>query len=161
MAKLQLIPNETQKTQDVQNQQIFVGFQNIYSWSNAILTENVLDYVETNNYADETTTYTTYTPLKNFDNSTLTVKNPLCIINFTLSLKGQGYIALLINNKIIREIPFNNLGTTILSFSRAETFNVGKNSIGLQWKVITGTVTKSNSFSDPGWNQIQVISINS
>lgn len=160
MAKLDLLINETQKDQETQNKQIFLCLQNLLNWSNNILTQLAVNYKETTNAGNTSTTSTNYILIPNYSQST-TVKNPLCLVNLNLSLQGAGFIGIFINGLLSSEVPFNNLGTNPVIHSFYYNLTVGTNSIEIKWKASTGTITKANSVASPGFNALQVISFNS
>lgn len=160
MAQLVILPNDTNKDQDTQNKQISIDFQDITRWSNQILSRLLVDYTEPQAAADESSTSTTFVPLSNFTKN-FTVNNALCTININLSLKGIGFIQLIVNDQELRKIPFQNAGFSPFIYNANHQLRNGANQIIIKWAATTGTVTKANSATNQGLNFIQVTSINS
>lgn len=160
MAKLDILIPETTKDQETQNKQVFLCFQNLLNWSNNILTNIAVDYKEATNAGDISTTSTSYVGLDNYSQSA-TVKNPTCLVNLNMMLKGTGYLGLFINGFLTTEVPFNNMSFNPIIHSYYYNLKVGKNTIEWKWRAINGTATKANSTANPGFNAFQIISFNS
>lgn len=165
MALLNIKPPEVQKTQETQNQQTFIAFQQIQTWSSLVLSIQDVDYKLTNTNTNVlpvnlTTTNTNYTIMQNFTFN-FTPKNPLCDVRFNLTLLGTGYIGIQLNDVIIEEIPFFNGTFSQVTFAAYEKVPTSSNKISLVWKATTGTVTLGCSKGTPCYNRVQVIEINS
>lgn len=161
MAKLDLLINEPQKDTETQFKQIFLCLQNLFSWSNAILTQLALDSKEQLNAGDVSATSITYVALPPNYLNTISVKNPLSLISLNLQLQGSGYIGVFINGLLNSEIPFSNLSYSPVIHSYYYNLKVGSNTIEIKWRANSGTITKANSITNSGFNSLQVISFNS
>jgi hypothetical protein len=161
MALLQIYPNETQKNQDIQNQQTFIALQNIYRWSGEILTQTSVDYIQTDDTVNNLTTNSTvYSNIPNFTYN-FSPKNALGLVTFSITLQGTGYIGLFVNGLLLREIPFLNGVFSQVNFNRAESFAIGNNKVSLAWRSTAGTLTLATTKGSPHFNTFQIISINS
>jgi hypothetical protein len=154
-----------QKTQEVQNQQTYIALQSIQKWSGQILTQSDVDFVLTNqtNNAfpkDLTQNSTSYVNIPNFTFQ-FSPKNSLALVQFNLTLKGTGFVALLINGQILREVPFFNGSFSQVVFTGMERFSISTNKIGLAWKATNGTLTLGSSKVTSCYNRVQVTDFNS
>lgn len=160
MPKLPVIPNDVNKDAQTQFRQIASNAQDFELWTNQILTKLIVDYTEPQTGADESTASTTYVDLTNFSKS-FTINNPLCLLSLNFALKGIGYIGVVINGLLVKEIPFQNAGFASVPHFNFYTLRNGGNTISIKWKASTGTITKANSLANPGLNSIQTTSFNS
>lgn len=160
MPNLVVFPNDPNKDAQTQFRQIASNAQDLELWSNNILTKLSVDYNEPQSSTDETTSSTNYVDLANFTKN-FTINNPLCTVNFNLTLKGIGVVAVVVNQQLVREIFFQNTGFTAVVHSAFYTMRNGSNQISLKWKASTGSVSKANTSINPGLNMIQVVSQNS
>lgn len=140
--------------------QTSVSFQDIVNWSNNIVTNKIVDYTESQSSTDESTTSTSYTALTNFTQK-FNINNPLCLVNFNLSLKGAGIVGVFVNEFLVSEIYFETLSFIPVHFGNYIVLRNGTNSVSLRWRALTGTIEKGNTSTHPGFNNIQVISFNS
>lgn len=154
MAKLSLLPNETQKDVPTQLQQIFMALNDTQNWAGKILTQRLIDYTDA--AASTAFTATSYQPMTGYTFQ-ITNSNPLCIISFNLYLTGNGSVGIFVNDALVREMPFDHGTNKINMFlSDEEQLTVGTNSISIKMKVLAGTVTKNQ-----GLNIVQITSFNS
>jgi hypothetical protein len=160
MSQLSILPNEITKTQDVQNQQIFMALNDTSNWANNSLTQIITDYTEPQGPSDETTSSTSYTNMNNFSHIAQ-VRNPLCLVSFNFALKGVGLVGLVINGTLVREVFFQGTGFTTVVHSNIYTLKSGKNQIVIQWRALSGTIEKANTSTNPGLNSLQITSFNS
>jgi hypothetical protein len=165
MALLSLFPNETQKNQEIQNQQTYVALQSIQKWSNVILTQQDVDYEQTNtsNNAqsnDFSTSSTNFVTLPNLTFN-FTPKNTLCDVSFNLTLKGKGSVAIIVNGQLLTQIPFDFATFSQLVFVKKIRFSLSNNKINLAIKATTGSVILACSKSTPCYNNMQIIDLNS
>lgn len=123
-----------------------------------------VDYVQdyNQNFQESNFTYTgiQYQPIPNFTFNFM-LKNPGCIVSMKLSLQGIGYVGIIVNNLVIREIPFNNLNFAAVDFNKLEKFTTKNNKITLSLRAGAGIVTLASSKTQPFLNYLQVVSINS
>ena len=160
MPILSVNANETNKDTTTQLTQIQQAFQDTQNWSQSIQAAQLIDYSEPTNAGDESTSSASYVAFKNFSFNT-TVINPLCLLNFHLTIKGYGNIGIFVNNLLIKTIPFQNTGFNGVSYSHQFNLVKGSNRISLQWFSSSGTSTKANSQVNPGTNELQLTSQNS
>lgn len=154
MSKLSILPNELQKDQSTQNQQVFMALNDTLSWSNKILSQRLIDFTDT----ATSTAYTATSYQDMFGYSfQFSNTNPLCILVFNINLSGSGSIGLFVGDQLLREIPFNfGSNQTYMSITNMEQFAVGSNNLSIKIKASTGTVTKN-----AGFNTVQLLCVNS
>ncbi len=155
MSTLRITPNDTSKNQLVQNQQIYVALNAISAWSYSSENSINSDYTEPVQPTDESTTSATYVNLANFTKN-FNSNGAKAQITFDLTLRGQGVIAIVLNGAITDQIPFNQTNFNQLLYSRIKQVIAGTNNISVQWKAITGTITKANTDTNLGYNFIQI-----
>ncbi len=160
MPVLNIVSNDPTKPVEDQLKQTSINVQDLVKYSNQILSKTSVDYTEPSAAANETTTSSAYVNIANFTKN-FTINNPLCVVNFVLTLKGNGVISLFINGQLIREIPFNTANFNIMTYYGTHILRTGANQVQLKWRSRTGTITKAMILAENGLNFIQVTSLNS
>lgn len=160
MPKLSTIINEITKDHDTQLATLSQFGQDVQNWSNNTNSQQLVNYTESNQPNDETSTSVGYVTLKNFSFN-FTANNPICLVSLTLSLKGVGKVGIFINGLLTQEIPFQNAGFANVTYAPHLNLNGSSTKFSVQWKASTGTITKASSQANPGLNQLFITSTNS
>lgn len=153
MARLSILGNETRKDQDTQFGQILISLQDIQSWSSNILSKRLFYSSSPDSETSTNTNWVSISGLvKNF-----TINNPLCMMNLSLCLSGEGYIGIFANETLLEEKYFNHGTNSInMDYTKFITFKNGDNKLEIKWRVATGTITKRATS-----NTLEVVSFNS
>lgn len=164
MPLLNLLPPLTNASDGEFKQQTSQAFNSLQSWQSLILSNVDVDYVQSNSQNVQSTNFTyagnTYKNIPNFSFN-FAPKNKLAIVSMSLTIQGTGFVGVILNGQVLREIPFLNGVFSQVSFNRIENFSTSTNKINLALRSTAGMITFASSIAQPFLNYFQIVDINS
>lgn len=157
-ARLVLQPNDTIKDVETQLKQINMCLQDTQNWSNGLPSNLAINYKEPVQDKDTTTDSANYKDIPNFSFN-FVINNTLCLLNFSLALKGNGVVGVIINGQLVQEVYFQTTGFTPVLHNAFYNLKQGNNIFQLQWRALGGsTISKANTKENLGLNLLQLVS---
>lgn len=156
--RLNILANDVNKDPETQLKQVNMGLQDIQNWANGVPTNLAVSYKEPQGSQNAETSAVNFAEIPNFTFNTV-LSNTLCLINFALTLKGNGVIGITINEQLVQEIFFQTTGFTPVLHNAFYNLKSGGNTVKLQWRALNGsTISKANTSTDLGLNIFQLVS---